>query len=66
VIIANHGVPAVRLVPIAADESTRSLASELTELRTLLQHEQFGELPVPARDNRANPFAKTEPDNAAR
>jgi prevent-host-death family protein len=69
VIIANHGVPVVRLVPIDAAASARSLASELTELRDLMQSEKIGELPVPARDNRANPFTETAPqsgNNAAR
>lgn len=57
VIIANHGVPAVRLVPVVPESAARTLAVELAELRDLMQSEQ-AELQVPSRTNRSNPFTE--------
>jgi prevent-host-death family protein len=56
VIIANHGVPAVRLTPVGTAETARSLAEEMAGLRQLLASEDV-ELTVPSRQDRANPFA---------
>lgn len=59
VIIANHGVPAVRLQPMGNAAQARSLADELTGLRVLLGEENT-ELDIPPRTNRMNEFATAE------
>ena len=65
VIIANHGVPAVRLLPMENTEPARSLADELAGLRALLREED-SELALPARTDRTNPFAaELQDDHAA-
>jgi len=56
VIIANHGVPAVRLLAVGNAEPARSLADEMAALRDLLASEN-AELAVPPRSDRRNPFA---------
>ncbi|MFN3593501.1 MAG: type II toxin-antitoxin system Phd/YefM family antitoxin [Thiobacillaceae bacterium] len=58
VIIAQNGVPAVRLQPITPLKAPSSLAQELSELRRLLQAEGLDELPLPTRTDRPNPFAE--------
>lgn len=55
VIIANHGVPAVRLLPMASAAPARSLADELASLRALLREENT-ELSTLPRANRNNDF----------
>lgn len=55
VIIANHGVPAVRLTPLNTPAPAKSLATELAELQQMLA-EESAELAVPDRANRANEF----------
>lgn len=64
VIIANHGVPAVRLVAVEGAEPALSLATELAGLRALLR-EQDAELPTPPRMNRDNHFATALQDEHA-
>lgn len=64
VIIANHGVPAARLVAVESAEPALSLAAELSGLRKLLS-EQDGELLTPARLNRANDFVTALRDEHA-
>ena len=64
VIIANHGVPAVRLLPVDNTASVRSLADELTSLRVLLSEEE-ADLNIPLRTNRLNDFAATLQDDHA-
>lgn len=64
VIIANHGVPAVRLLPMENAASSRSLADELTGLRVLLDEEN-AELSIPPRANRLNDFAAALQDEHA-
>jgi len=64
VIIANHGVPAVRLLPVASAEPERSLAEELAGLRALLREEDV-ELSLPPRADRANDFAASLQDQHA-
>ena len=56
VIIANHGVPAVRLLPVETTLPAHSLADELAGLRALLREEE-AELPIQPRMDRANDFA---------
>mgnify|MGYP003388361796 CR=1 FL=1 len=58
VIIANHGVPVVRLQPVASSGPSPSLADELNGLRTLLREERV-DLSVPLRHNRPAPQADT-------
>lgn len=58
VIIANHGVPAVRLVALNKPASAKSLAAELAELRQVLA-EESAELAIPDRVDRGNPFPST-------
>jgi prevent-host-death family protein len=65
VIIANHGVPAVRLQPLPPPAPTISLADELTELRNLMRSESVAELAVPTRQDRPNPFAGPGTDEHA-
>lgn len=65
VIIANHGVPAVRLQPVVPAATTLSLADELAELRSLMQAESVAELPLPVRHDRPNPFAGANTDEHA-
>jgi prevent-host-death family protein len=55
VIIANHGVPAVRLTAIGQTEATRSLAEDMASLRDLLLQQET-ELTLPPRSDRTNPF----------
>lgn len=55
VIIANHGVPVARLMPIGQTEPVHSLGEEMAGLRNLLRDET-AELQAPARVDRANPF----------
>jgi len=64
VIIANHGVPAVRLLPLEGAIPTRSLADELAGLRALLR-EQDAVLALPSRANRENDFATVLQDEHA-
>ncbi len=64
VIIANHGVPAVRLLPVENMRSAISLADELTGLRVLLSAENT-ELTTPPRADRLNDFAATPRDEHA-
>ncbi len=64
VIIANHGVPVARLLPMKNAEPTQTLADELAGLRALLLREQ-AELGIPPRDNRANTFAEPLPEDHA-
>lgn len=56
VIIANHGVPVARLQAVNPNPAQASLADDLAGLRALLAGEDT-ELTVPARADRANPFA---------
>lgn len=65
VIIANHGVPAVRLQPLPPPAPAVSLADELSELRSLMRSESVAELPVPVRQDRPNPFAGPSVDEHA-
>lgn len=62
VIIANHGVPAVRLLPVTDSAPARSLADELADLRDLLGKADT-ELPTPSRTNRTSPFAPSPQDD---
>ncbi|MDP2433632.1 MAG: type II toxin-antitoxin system prevent-host-death family antitoxin [Pseudomonadota bacterium] len=55
VIIANHGVPVVRILPMESSEPARSLADELAGLRALLREED-AELALPPRIDRADTF----------
>jgi prevent-host-death family protein len=64
VIIANHGVPAVRLVAVAEASPVQSLAHELAGLRSLLREEDV-ELDLPQRTDRANDFAAALQDDHA-
>jgi prevent-host-death family protein len=64
VIIANHGVPAVRLLPVESAEPARSLADELAGLRALLR-EESAELTLPPRVDRPNDFAAALQDDHA-
>jgi prevent-host-death family protein len=64
VIIANHGVPAVRLLPVANMRPAISLADELTGLRVLLNAEN-SELTTPPRADRLNDLAATPRDEHA-
>lgn len=63
VIIAQNGVPAVRLQPITLLKAPPSLAEELSELRRLLQAEGLEELPLPARTDRPNAFAEANQES---
>ena len=56
VIIANHGSPAVRLVPVEPSEMARSLAAEMSELRSMMRKEHYTLPETPQRTDRANPF----------
>ena len=64
VIIANHGVPAVRLIPLNTPVPAKSLATELAELQQMLA-EESSELAVPDRTNRTNPFLAVMTDEHA-
>lgn len=56
VIIANHGVPVVRMLPMENARTAPSLAAELAGLRSLLSEED-SELSLPPRADRPNAFA---------
>lgn len=64
VIIANHGVPAARLVAVGIAAPVLSLAAELSDLRDLLS-EQDAELSLPPRSNRGNDFTTALRDEHA-
>ena len=64
VIIANHGVPAARLVAVENAGPALSLAAELSGLRELLS-EQDSELLTPSRLNRDNDFTTALRDEHA-
>ncbi len=64
VIIAKHGVPAVRLTPLHTPVPAKSLAAELSELQQMLA-EESSELAVPDRTNRANVFLAVTTDEHA-
>ena len=64
VIIANHGVPVVRLMAVETTMPARSLADELAGLRALLREED-SELALPARADRPNDFVTALQDDHA-
>jgi prevent-host-death family protein len=64
VIIANHGVPAVRLIALNKPAPARSLAAEMSELQQMLAEEST-ELALPNRMNRDNPFPAALTDEHA-
>jgi prevent-host-death family protein len=65
VIIANHGAPAVRLVPVRTNADMRSLAEEMSELRTLMAEARLSSLDLPERSDRPNAFLDGMPDQHA-
>mgnify|MGYP001179701738 CR=1 FL=1 len=64
VIIANHGVPAVRLIALNNPTPAKSLATELAELQQVLV-EESAELAIPDRADRDNPFPAALVDDHA-